>query len=140
MFALLPRLDEGTQQGIDARLVSRAVRFEPVENVAIKADMHGLLAGRQAHDDGVFPPFGQQSCAAAVLLPGRNDGILGLAGRVYNDDRGAWERSNIHHGCLRPRRVGECEKSDCDPVLEFFRGMLTLSRWQLLSQATLMEE
>jgi hypothetical protein len=41
---------------------------------------------------------------------------------------------------LRPTRVGERELSVCDPVLGFFRGMLTLSRWQLLSQATLMEE
>jgi len=41
---------------------------------------------------------------------------------------------------VAPTRVGEREKSVCDPVLEFFRCMLTLSRWQLLSQATFMEE
>jgi len=58
-FNPLPRLEESAEHRVDACLVASAARLEPVENVAIKANVNILLGGRQSNHHRAFPARGQ---------------------------------------------------------------------------------
>ena len=58
MFRAPPSLNKGTQNGIDAGLITRPMRPEPVQHVRVQAKINAALGARNAQYNSIVPAFG----------------------------------------------------------------------------------